>query len=481
MPDVTHDTLLVTRCSPAPVLMRRGQDGETHYMDARLLVGTRYIVSFFFIVCVLLLLLVIQPASAQDTPLQVDTSESLGEISPYVYGANYGPPTLVSLDLMPQAEFSGVTYFRIPAGRWGDENDLRPDMLDLYYSQAQKWGMELAVSLRLPGSGGTPEKAAELVQYAVDKGYAIRYWAIGNEPDLIKAYKTQQQLTDFADVKIEDYNRDWRAVAEAMLAVNPDIMLIGPDVSQFPPTEAGDPYNNVRREWVREFLRANGDLVDIVSIHRYPFPRTMDSKTTIDDMRQNTAEWDVLVNNLREVIRDATGGDMPMAITEANSHWSNGGNGEATPDSFYNGIWWADVLGRLITQKLEVVSYFSFQSVGSMGAFGLLERYEVRPTYYVYQLYQHFGTELISSQSSDPDVRIYAARRADGALTLMVINLGPDEKTKGLQFSGFTPGDKAEVWRFDVEHNAEQIGSADVSTGITVPGQSITLYVVPAG
>jgi hypothetical protein len=89
-------------------------------------------------------------------PLVVDVTQNLGPINPYVYGANYGPPAAVSLDLLPQAEASGVTYFRIPAGRWGDVNDLTPNFVDLYYGQAQQWGMELAISARLPGSGGTP-------------------------------------------------------------------------------------------------------------------------------------------------------------------------------------------------------------------------------------------------------------------------------------------------------------------------------------
>ena len=32
------------------------------------------------------------------------------------------------------------------------------------------------------------------------------------------------------------------------------------------------PRTSQGKDWMTEFLRANGDLVDIVSIHRYPFP-----------------------------------------------------------------------------------------------------------------------------------------------------------------------------------------------------------------
>jgi hypothetical protein len=53
---------------------------------------------------------------------------------------------------------------------------------------------------------------------------------------------------------------------------------------------------------------------------------------------------------------------LPIAMTETNSDWSKAVGGEATPDSFYNTIWWADSLGRMIQEgvlltKDWVISY----------------------------------------------------------------------------------------------------------------------------
>jgi hypothetical protein len=53
---------------------------------------------------------------------------------------------------------------------------------------------------------------------------------------------------------------------------------------------------------------------------------------------------------------------LPIAVTETNSDWSKAVGGEATPDSFYNAIWWADSLGRMIQKgvlltKDWVISY----------------------------------------------------------------------------------------------------------------------------
>jgi hypothetical protein len=339
--------------------------------------------------------------------------------------------------------------------------------------------------------GGTPEDAAEIVEYAnVEKDYNIRYWHIGNEPNLFEALMNVDSFTT------EDLNQQWRAIAEAMLAVDPNIILVGPDITQYVPLKyemggdieylegslGGAPRDHDGRDWLQEFLRANGDLLGVVSLHRYPWPGAGGSSTavaTIEGLRENTKEWDVFIPNLKQIIRDETGRDIPLGITELNSNSSPSGGGEASLDSFYNAIWFGDVLGRLIRQQVEIVASWDMQGTGNR-PWGLLTGNGVRPIYYSYVMYTHFGTELLAAESPDPDLSVYAAQRHDGTLTLMVVNLADDEKTATLTIDGFIPGGDAEVWRFDAETNAEQVDSADITGSITVPGQSMTVYVVPS-
>ncbi|MBE0689204.1 MAG: hypothetical protein IH587_03670, partial [Anaerolineae bacterium] len=280
------------------------------------------------------------------------------------------------------------------------------------------------------------------------------------------------------DYTTEQYVREWRAHAEAMLAVDPNIILVGPDVSQYPGIPSQNPKDADGNDWLEEFLKANGDLVDIVSIHRYPFPRG-NAPITIDDLRGNPREWDDnIIPNLRAVIQETVGHDLPMAVTEVNSSWANNGNGEATMDSHYNAIWYADVLGRIIRQGVDIAAYWDFQRADA--SFGILARYEVRPVYYTFQMYKMFGTEALMSESSDPHVSVYAARRDDGALTVIVVNLGSEPATKAIAINDFAPAGDAEVWLFDAEHNAESIGTQPWDDTIDVPAESITLYVLPA-
>ena len=44
---------------------------------------------------------------------------------------------------------------------------------------------------------------------------------------------------------------------------------------------------------------------------------------------------------------------------EISSNYTDVAGGDATPDSFYNAIWWGDVLGRMINQEVDMVTQFA--------------------------------------------------------------------------------------------------------------------------
>lgn len=427
----------------------------------------------FTLLFLILLLAITGPAAAQEDEglLSVDAGQVIGPINPHVYGANYGTWAGIAFDMRPAAVQSGITLLRFPGGEWGDRNNIRPQMIEDFVLLLNEMGAEGLIHVRL--QNGTPEQAAELVRYTnIEKGHGIRYWSIGNEPGL------------YPDYSMEQHNAEWRAIAEAMLAVDPDIILIGPDVHQFPPDLSSESHHNIQYEWVRQFLLANGDLVDMVAIHRYPFPRGMTSgQATPEQLRDDPQTWDSIIDLLRDLIRETTGGDMPIAITEFNSHWGTLSGGTTTPDSLYSAIWLSDVLGRIIKKQVDMATVWLLYTPNTFGGSGLLSRFDPRPPYYVYLMYRGFGSELVYSATDDEHVTIYAALRDDGTLTLMVINLGDDETTRRLSLEGFTPGADAEVWRFDSEHNAEQLDSIALADGalLSLPGWSVTLYVIPAG
>lgn len=401
--------------------------------------------------------------------LYVEPETSLGPISPYLFGTNYGPMHAVPLDMMPYALEAGFTAFRFPGGAWGDEIDLQPFQIDDFINFCQRFNALPTISVRL--KNGKPETAAQLVRYAnLEKGYGVVYWSIGNEPTLYEA-----DLGETYDT--ERFNREWRAIAEAMKAADPGIKLMGPELHQWGTGPENTPKDSLGRDWMIEFLKANGDLVDVVTVHRYPLWKPGGQSVTIPELRANTQEWPQLVIYLRQRIQEITGRDLPIAFTEVNSDPRSVLGGQATPDSFYNAIWYADVLGRLAQQNVFMVNQWviSQRSTG----LGLFYGSQIRPTLYTFYLYRHFGNELVYAASGIPDVTVYAARRPDGALTILVINLTDGEQRPTLQILDLHPK-TAEVWLLDSSHNAENLGPQPWPEDgrLTLPPQSATLYVL---
>lgn len=412
-----------------------------------------------------------QTAGPGSGALRVDPTTVIGEVGPFVYGANYGPLGTISVDLFELAADAGINFLRFPGGNWGDLNDIRPFDIDMLMRIAKLMGAEASVQVRL--QNGSPEAAAELVRYAnIEQDYDIRYWYVGNEPSLLEDYD------------VERLNHEWRAIAEAMLAVDPDLVLIGPEPHQWNGLPNGTLVDRNGVEWVAGFLEANGDLVDIVAVHRYPFPRSAgDPGTTVADLRENSDEWTDLVERLRTLARSVTGrDDLLFAVTEVNSHWSATIGGEATNDSAFNAIWWADVLGKLIYDGAYMVNYFDLQSSDARGGWGLLSKSGARPSYHVYQLYQEFGDELLAAGSSEPFVSVFAARRDDGKLSVIVTNLNDSGRELDLAFT--TSVTVAEARLLDATHEAERVATptSEAASGevaaIGLPARSVTLLLL---
>jgi alpha-L-arabinofuranosidase len=402
--------------------------------------------------------------------LFVEPGTDLGPISSYLFGTNYGPMHAVVLEVMPLVESAGFTALRFPGGAWTDVVDIQPFQIDMFMTFCQQVGAMPTISVRL--LGGEPETAAKLVRYTnIEKQYGVTYWSIGNEPSIY----TQMKYADY-DYTTENLNQDWRAIAVAMKAVDPNIQLMGPELHQWGTDISSTPKDSAGRDWMTEFLKANGDLVDVITVHRYPM-YSPNQPVTVQDLRVNTRQWIKEVEYLRSLTREILNRDLPIALTEVNSDPSSAMLQEVSPDSFFNAIWYADVLGQMMNADVFMVNQWvlSQRSTG----LGLFDGEIVRPTFYVFPMYKNFGNQQVYSASGIMDVDIFAAKRNDGALTLMVINLSDVEHRVPLQVKGLKPTE-VEVWLLDRTHNAENLGmqAFPPDNMVTLPAQSTTLYII---
>ena len=413
--------------------------------------------------------------SASPGSILVDSDIDLGPISPLIYGSNHGPWTAIPAGMMDYALDSNITNLRWPGGEWGDKNDIKEYQVDQLMMLLDQMGAIPTISVRMVD--GTPEAAAELVRYVnIEKGYNVKYWSIGNEPSL---YEGRPDVDSFDTVR---FNREWRAIAEAMKAIDPEILLMGPELpGSYTSNFETNPKDSSGRDWMVEFLEANGDMVDIVTYHRYPFPESNNrGNATIEDLRQDLPEWTRTVRYLRTLIQEKTGRDLPIGVTETNSHWNHAVMGEATPDSHYNAIWWADALGRMIDEDVFIANYFLLGATGSSAGFGLLAPTDnVRPTYYVYQLYGRFGSQQVYASSGVNGLNVYAATDDNGKLTIMIVNTEDTALSASLDVAGMKTIE-AERWLLDATHNAEVLGVESISVGeeVSFPEQSVTLYII---
>ena len=93
------------------------------------------------------------------------------------------------------------------------------------------------------------------------------------------------------------------------------------------------------------------------------------------------------------------------------------------------------------------------------------------------QIEQTQGRPATVIPTDDSDLSIYSALREDGTLTVFVVNLSLEEKTKAIRIEGQGQV-QAEAWPFDPSHQAENMGKIDITNTITVPAQSITVNII---
>lgn len=393
--------------------------------------------------------------------VRVDSGQVEGAISQLLFGTNYGPWSVVPVDLQEEAQAGGFNYLRFPGGNWGDDNDLKPYHIDQYINLARALGAEPAISARL--HGGSVEKAAELVRYTnIEKGYGVRYWSVGNEPELYGDYDTQR------------YNQEWRAMAEAMRAVDSSIVLVGPDITQYRGDPALDPRDAQGRLWMDEFLKTNGDMVDVISFHRYPFPTTLGAEVVDKaDLYASAEEWNNIIPALRAQIRAQTGRDLPVAVTEFNSHWNKATGGETTPDSAANAVWLARVITHLARQGVAVGAQFALQSAPKTGGWGLLSGSDVRPAYHLYPLFQQMGSQHVLSTSGVEQVSVLAALRDDGRLSVLLVHSGLEAREVPLRLESGWDADAVELLR-----PGEPAQEIALEGTLELPAESVTLLIL---
>jgi hypothetical protein len=299
------------------------------------------------------------------------------------------------------------------------------------------------------GTPATPANAAAMVQYAnVTKSYGIKYFSVGNEPDLydsagLPSDSTKPAIPNYTPAQ---YCASVTAYVTAMKAVDPKIKIVGPDLSW--KYQAG---GDVSTDWLTPILQMCGDEFDVIAIHRYPFEAKM---ATLSAAAHDPVSFRQVMTSVLGILQTTGQGAKPLAVTEMNVAYDNttGCVLGATPGTVGSALWMADILGSAIELNLwtSAVWNISDSDDWSLGLIGLPPGHLARPSYYAYALYAaHVGPKLLPSVSGLPaGVSAYATRNAaDNTTALIVVNWNTAPVALSFQVTGLATAPAPPTYR----------------------------------
>ncbi|WP_210521711.1 carbohydrate-binding protein [Hymenobacter terricola] len=280
-------------------------------------------------------------------------------ISPYLTGQNAWLPTALgtqvyngSLDsLWPLVKKSKVRMVRI-GGNGVNSNLLTNQQYISLIDSIRRIGAEPMVQVSEGRGRFTAAQAAAAVSYVnITMGRNIRYWIIGNEPDLNNSAQP-------SPVSVAGVAAYIKAFASAMKAVDPTILTVGPENASYGSTYMPGLVGGASDITGTD---ANGRYyLDVISFHSYSFNGTQ-------TRAQVTGAAQTLTNNVTNLLglmatanalHNRTGANaLRWALTEFNIDYANPTANTVEGvgvHSFLNGQFWAEVFG--VGMKYEAVS-----------------------------------------------------------------------------------------------------------------------------
>ncbi|MGB8294967.1 MAG: glycosyl hydrolase [Polyangia bacterium] len=265
------------------------------------------------------------------------------------------------------------------------------------------------------GAPNGPAMAAAMVSYAnVQNTYGVKYFSIGNEPDL---YATATGSSGIAGYTPADYCADVTNYVAAMKAVDPTIKIVGPDLSW--------KYQSGANDWLTPILQTCGSLFDIVAIHRYPIVAAL---TTVAAAAADASNLRGMIAHLQSILQATGNAGKPLAITECNITWDGNPTNPvlpASPGTVPAGLWAADAFGVGLESGLWATVFWSTRESWTLGLFANRPGTpKPQPVYWALDLFaEHFGTTLLSVSSAPSKVSAYASRnQTENGTQIIAVN-----------------------------------------------------------
>jgi len=285
-------------------------------------------------------------------------------------------------------------------------------------------GMEPIIQVPFHNWQYTAQQAANIVQYVnIVKGKNIKYWIIGNEPDLGYSYTSSSQVASY-----------FKQFASAMKAVDPTILTIGPETAWFNQTIINGLTNPGGADDITGRDAAGRFYLDIISFHYYPFNGSQTRAQAISKLTVAGGLQDKLIYlNSRlancNAAHNRTGSSMlKTAITEANINYQNSStdnlNGVGA-NSFLGGQFIAEMLAVGMKNKVNFINVWSVIEGNTTALnIGYIDppTLKKKPSYYHYKLVaDNFKGNFLNGTTNLANVKTFGSQNSQ-YIQVMVMN-----------------------------------------------------------
>jgi hypothetical protein len=285
-------------------------------------------------------------------------------------------------------------------------------------------GMEPTLQVSFNNNMYTAQQAADIVRFInVTSGRNIKYWSIGNEPNLGYSYTTAAQIATY-----------YKSFATAMKNVDPSILIMGPETAWFDQniinglTTPNGPDDITGKD-------INGHYyLDIISFHSYGFDGSQTRAQVVSKLTSaNSLKDNLIYLNSRIASCNTAHGRtgtfaLKTAITEANISWQNAAGDNlygVGASSFLGGQYWAEMMGVSMKNGVDFINFWSVAEGSSNGITNIgyidASTNTKKPSYYHFKLLaDNFKGNYVNGTTNQVNVKSFGSQNAQQTAVLIL-------------------------------------------------------------